>query len=780
MRKKIFGLGLLAAGLILALSLTGCPNGDNGETQPPPLSGITLDRSGTLENPIVLVLETDNSAVTITATRDPAAATDNITWVNADGNYLTMNQTGLSATFTANAATVAPVAVHARSNAGIESASVYIEVREPLVLTGLSFADATRTVEQGGTITLTPIRDPLDATDMLVWDISTPGGSTYINLTPSADTWSAVVAGVQETATDVTVRVRRAGHLEDAATTATIDIEVTAPLEIITAPRTWNFGGPVRPQGWVERNPIGTPNDNDRNNNVDILWDGLWLLPSRVTNEVGTGGGMAWGPANMQVSTLQQDNRWFLEIPNVQGPFTVVVEYSSTGSNTDRNLVFIIDDQEVGRGPITATTGNVTGFHNYTGTGTVNVRLALTNAIRISTIELRSTPLQYPPVNNISISGTGISGGLAADGTLNIYTGQTVRFTAALAPSNPMHMGVTWTTSDENVVSVTNLDSAMTLAVDVRGGGTSGSAQITATSVSNPIMSRTIVVTVLGEAYVTGVEITGPATVAVEETITLTANVQPGFAPERNVNWSVAPCDCVNPECTSGAATITDGETESTQAVLRGDAPGFVVVTATTVGVGSDSLPRSTMQRVEVVGEALAVLFSWARGDDVGTLPITWASNGTTHEINGANWIRHGGNTFSITDEGVVISGNAMLLIGPSATGAPTTATASGTHVPGIFDLSQPATLFIDYTSTREAGNFQVFVNNNTTGMANSVHGGESRLRTGPLPVGSGTLTLPIPAFAQGAEHLPTSFLLLRGADTFGDLTITGIRLVRD
>ncbi|MER2493053.1 pectinesterase family protein [Catenovulum sediminis] len=86
------------------------------------------------------------------------------------------------------------------------------------------------------------------------------------------------------------------------------------------------------------------------------------------------------------------------------------------------------------------------------------------------------------------------------------------------------------------------------------------------------------------------------------------------------------------------------------------------------------------------------------------------------------------GGTIDVSDTGVKLSG-ARFTIGNSET-LYSTSSSDNTKV-GVFDLSKPYNIVLDVVQTQEptAGKkFQVYIDNNTSGSANSMHGGSSRI----------------------------------------------------
>lgn len=115
------------------------------------------------------------------------------------------------------------------------------------------------------------------------------------------------------------------------------------------------------------------------------------------------------------------------------------------------------------------------------------------------------------------------------------------------------------------------------------------------------------------------------------------------------------------------------------------------------------------------------------------------------------------GGTVEITDNGLMLSGGRFT-IGNTETLYETTAEETATV--GVFDLSKPYNIVMDIIQVQEptAGKkFQVYIDNNTSGSANSQHGGSSRIyNEAASSVPLGTLTIP------GEIGTANSFIQLR------------------
>jgi pectate lyase len=109
---------------------------------------------------------------------------------------------------------------------------------------------------------------------------------------------------------------------------------------------------------------------------------------------------------------------------------------------------------------------------------------------------------------------------------------------------------------------------------------------------------------------------------------------------------------------------------------------------------------------------------------------------------------------------GEITLGNARFTLGNTT---PTVLTTSGdTETTGELDLSQPYRISFCVKATQGAGNFQVFVNNNTTGQGNSIHANSSRIYSGAVS----TMTVGQRLVINSTVGDTTSFIALRAEST--------------
>jgi uncharacterized protein YjdB len=163
--------------------------------------------------------------------------------------------------------------------------------------------------------------------------------------------------------------------------------------------------------------------------------------------------------------------------------------------------------------------------------------------------------------------------------TKSLQVGQTYSLTAKVSPSNA-NQEVTWSSSDEKIVSVTN---GKITALKV------GEADITAASKENPDINATCRVTVVN-IPVESVELSKAELTLVEgETGILTATVKPDNAFDKNVEWTSSD---------ESVATVSDGKIVAVKA-------GVTTITATCGGKSATCNVTVNPKVIPVTGVSL-------------------------------------------------------------------------------------------------------------------------------------------------------------------------------
>jgi len=260
-----------------------------------------------------------------------------------------------------------------------------------------------------------------------------------------------------------------------------------------------------------------------------------------------------------------------------------------TWSTDDDQIVTVNSEGEltaVAPGTTTITTTTVDG--KFTATCTVSV------------VE------EVIPVTGVSLDPPAAS----------LLVGRMLTLDAAIEPAEATNKTVTWSTDDDQIVTVNSTGELTAVAP--------GTATITATTVDGKF-TATCTVTVVEEAIsVTGVILDPPAaTLLVGETMTLDAAVEPAEATNKTVTWS-----------TDDDQVATINSTGELTAV----APGTATITATTVDGKFTATCTVTVAGTGVITMTTMASYVWFTMSipfETDDFIIDWG-NGYTSNINDA------------------------------------------------------------------------------------------------------------------------------------------------
>jgi hypothetical protein len=258
--------------------------------------------------------------------------------------------------------------------------------------------------------------------------------------------------------------------------------------------------------------------------------------------------------------------------------------------------------------------------------------------------------------------------------------------------------------------------------------------------------------------------ISGDASVKNGSAITLSGAYLPADASYPEFKWAVIG---------SGAA-IEGSDTGTTVSVKGASDTGSVTVrlTVKTEGYGGGVTTEKTADKtitLEPAGGISAAYYEW---DAATATTVTVPNSDGGTQVNGKTWLRTGGTiAFTAGSEGLPL-GNGRFLIGSGSTAA-TSNTVYDTA--GELNFSTKKKISITYTAAAAAGNFIVYINNNTTSQASSVLGNSNRLVNAPpvTPATTWEYTVDPAAFSNHAS-LATAFLQIR-ADSNASIVITKI-----
>ena len=242
-----------------------------------------------------------------------------------------------------------------------------------------------------------------------------------------------------------------------------------------------------------------------------------------------------------------------------------------------------------------ATVSN--GVVKGVGAGTATITVTTSDGGKTATATVKVT------APTISVTGVTLN-----KSTLNLVIGESSIVVATVAPSNASNKNVTWSSSNNNVATVSN--------GTIKGIG-AGTATITAKTADGG-KTATVKVTV-SKVSVTGVTLNKSSlNLAVGESSTVTATVAPSNASNKSVTWSTS---------NSNVATVSNG-------TIKGVGAGTASITAKTADGGKTAYVTVTVSTVKVTGLSLTndvILVSV--GSSLQVNPIVTPSNATNKSV---------------------------------------------------------------------------------------------------------------------------------------------------
>lgn len=245
-------------------------------------------------------------------------------------------------------------------------------------------------------------------------------------------------------------------------------------------------------------------------------------------------------------------------VARLKGQFNIPEEtYQTENDGTDTNntqITFtgIYTEYEFNKGVYDGTQWSKAGAKGIV----VDARYGLADVSTFFDAIQTPDSIQVAPEPTGDIPVTGVT---VAPTTGSVTVGEQLTLTATVAPSDATNKAVTWSSSDDTIATVT--DGVVT-------GVAAGDATITVTTVDGSFTATCAVTVSAATVAVTGVTVSPTSdSIAVSETLTLTATVAPENATNKAVTWSTS-------EAT--VATVEDG-------VVTGVSAGTATITVTTV-----------------------------------------------------------------------------------------------------------------------------------------------------------------------------------------------------
>lgn len=311
----------------------------------------------------------------------------------------------------------------------------------------------------------------------------------------------------------------------------------------------------------------------------------------------------------------------------------------------------------------------------------------------VKIVTYASSSGKYAAIDNISVThSAGPAGPVAITGvtldktTISLEAGQTAQLTATVQPGNADNQAVTWSSSDNNVVSVdatgkitANAKGSATITVTTADGGKTATCTVTVTEPAAPVA-------------VTGVTLNkNNTTIYTGRTETLTATIQPADATNKAVTWT---------SDNTGVATINNG-------VVTGVSVGTATITVKTTDGGFTATCIVKVEEAPIVhptGVSISktsinlqvggseTLTATVTPADANNKNVTWSTSDATVaavDKNGkVTGIKAGNATITATTE----DGNKTATCAVTVTaGPPVPSTGLTTHYPEVYEAKDLA-----------------------------------------------------------------------------------------
>lgn len=457
---------------------------------------------------------------TLTPTVAPENTTDKtLTWSSSDDAIATV----VDGVVTPVGEGTCTITATSNADATVKAVCTVTIVESTVSVIGVTL-DATATVSIGKTITLTPTVAPNDATDKSVTWASANEAVAMVDANGVVTGKTVGIATITVTTTDGSKTAECTVTVEAIAVTKieldkyTLSYTMSSTPEQLTATITpedatdktitWssdnesvatvNTSGVVTPVAIGSCNIIATAT-NDVKSSACVVTVSAIAVESVTINETPVSGmTMRDASVALTATVLPADAT------------TSTITWSSTDETVATVVGGVVTFKKVGTTTITATAGGVSGTYAL-----------VINAIPVESVSLDKATME-------------LTAG-AATGSL----------TATVLPEDATNKAITWTSSDEAIVTVAN---------GVVTPLAKGTATITVTTTDGNKTAECVVTVVENTTPVTGVSLT-PAdaakTVALNESLSFTAIVAPTTATNQNVSWASSD---------ESVATVVDGE----------------------------------------------------------------------------------------------------------------------------------------------------------------------------------------------------------------------------
>jgi uncharacterized protein YjdB len=483
---------LIAAIVVFGFIFTGCSDADEDTTVA--VTGITLSED-TLE------LEAGETG-TLSATVSPENATNkNVSWLSSDETKATVSVNAATGVATVSAVAAGTATITVTTADGDFEAECEVTVTEAdpgsgtdIAVTGVTLSKDDIELEEGDVEVLTATIAPDNATNKNIsWESS---DDTVATVSPGAG-GTATVSAVGEGTATITVITADGGHEAEcevkvnAADPNAVHVEsVTVSPKILSL----TLGGALA-TGRLSANitPLNADNKNvswsSNNSAIASVSNG----PTEADPQAPVAGTVtAHSAGNVVITVTTQDGGKTDTCAVSVAAAAPVLVTSVTLSETSLSMVAIYDVIGLSAtvNPTNATNKDVTWrssddnvatvWVNSSGVGVIRGVTGGTATITVTTVGLKADGQPATATCSVTVNTVAVSGITLTKTSLILVKDRTEDLIATVAPDNATNQNVIWTSSDDNVATVSV---NATTGVATVTGNVIGNATITVTTV---------------------------------------------------------------------------------------------------------------------------------------------------------------------------------------------------------------------------------------------------------------------------------------------------------